>query len=133
MPKAKVLSFQRVLGLHGNVAVTEVPFPTGPRRQSLLPNTGHKDQNSRGGGCSRTQLWTQAVVERPAPQGKALARHTEAAAVVERDGGVEASPAVEFDAGPEPVDARGHQGSKSVDAGHRFHPADEQLSLWTGS
>ena len=27
----------------------------------------------------------------------------------------------------------GHQGSKSVDAGHRFHPADEQLSLWTGS
>ena len=43
----------------------------------------------------------QPVVERPAPQGEALAHHTEAAAVVERDCGVEASPAVELNAGPE--------------------------------
>ena len=65
------------------------------------------------------------VVERPAPQGQALADHTEDAAVVERDGGVEAPPAVELDAGQEPVDAGGHRGSQSVDAGHRVHPEDE--------
>ena len=42
------------------------------------------------------------------------------------DGGVEASPAVELHAGPEPVDAGRHRGGESVDGGHRVHPADEQ-------
>ena len=68
----------------------------------------------------------QPIVELPAPQGQALVHHAEAPAVVERDGGVEAAPAVELHAGPEPVDAGGHRGGESVDAGHRVHPADEQ-------
>ena len=68
---------------------------------------GVKDQN--GAGTSAVVVLgygPQAVVERPATQGQALAHHAEAAAVVEGDGGVEAAPAVELHAGPEPVDAR---------------------------
>ena len=69
---------------------------------------------------------SQPVVERPAPQSKPLAHHAEAAAVVQGDDGVEAPPAVELHAGAEAVDAGGHDGGESIDAGHRGHPANEQ-------
>ena len=39
---------------------------------------------------------------------------------------------VEFHTGAEPVDARGHRGGESADAGHRVHPADEQGEPLTG-
>ncbi len=93
----------------------------------LLPDAGHQDQN--GVGASRVVVLSngpQPVVERPAPQCQTLAHHAEVAAVMERDGGVEAPPAVELHVGPEPVDAGGHRGGESVDAGHRVHPADQQ-------
>ncbi len=48
VPEAKVPSFQRVPRLHGNVAVVKVQSLAEPRRQSLLPDDGHKDQNGVG-------------------------------------------------------------------------------------
>ena len=72
--------------------------------------------------------WAQGPARcRDAARGRTrLAHHAEAAAVVERDGGVEAPTAVELHVRPEPVDAGGHRGGETVDAGHRVHPADEQ-------
>ena len=127
MPEAKDPSFERVPRLHGDVAVGDVPVLSEPRRQPLLPHAGHKDQN--GSGTSTVvvlRYGSQPVIERPAPQGQALAHHAEAAAVVQGDGGVEAPPPVELHAGAEPVDAGGHRGGEMVDVGHRVHPADEQ-------
>ena len=39
---AAVLALQRVPGLHGNVAVVDVPVVAEPRRQPLLPHAGHQ-------------------------------------------------------------------------------------------
>ena len=98
-----------------------------PRRQPELPDAGRQDQGRAGAtGVVVPRYGPQPVVERPAPQSQALAHHAEAASIAECDGGVEAPPAVELHAGPEPVDAGGHRGGESVDAGHRVHPADEQ-------
>ena len=47
-PEAKVPSFQRVPGLHGDEAFTEVPFLAEPRRQPLLPHAGRQDQDGVG-------------------------------------------------------------------------------------
>ena len=47
-PVAKVLPLQRVPGLHGNVAVVDVPVVAEPRRQPLLPHAGHEDQDGAG-------------------------------------------------------------------------------------
>ena len=72
-----------------------------PRRQPLLPDARHKDQNGSGAaGVVVLRYGSQPVVEGPAPQGQALAHDAEAASVVERDGGVEAASAVKLDAGP---------------------------------
>ena len=105
-PEAKVPSFEGVPRLHGDVGVPEVPVLAEPRRQSLLPDAGHKDQNGVGAASVVVLRYgSQPVVERPAPQGQALAHHAEAAAVVEGDGGVEAAPSMELHVGPKPVDA----------------------------
>ena len=83
---------------------------------SCRPCSGHRRDTGPGtgplGSGDRVQLgrspgrpWgsvgygPQPVVERPAPQGQALAHHAEAAAVVQSDGGVESAPAVELQRG----------------------------------
>ena len=109
-PEAQVPPFQGVPGLHGNVAVTEIVVDAEPRRPPKLPCAGRQDQDGAGTPPGAVLRYgPQPVVERPATQGEALAHHAEAAAVVERDGGVEAPPPVELHAGPEPVDAGGHR------------------------
>ena len=83
-PEAKVPSFERVPRLHGDEAVIEVQVYAEPRRQPLLPDAGGQDQ--RGFGAARVvvpRYGPQPVVERPAPQGQALADHAERPAVVE--------------------------------------------------
>ena len=96
-PEAKVPSFQRVPGLHGDEALTEVPFLAEPRRQPLLPDAGRQDQDGVGVPCVVVLCYgAQPVVEGPAPQGQALAHHAERSAVVEGDGGDEAPPSVEL-------------------------------------
>ncbi len=55
-----------------------------------------------------------------------------AAPVVQRDGGVEAAPAVELHSGPASVRAGGHGGGEAVDSGHSVHPADEQGQPFPG-
>ena len=121
-PEAKVSSFERVPGLHGDEAVTEVPFLTEPRRQPLLPDARNQDQDGVGAaGVVVLRYGPEPVVERPATQGQSLADHAEVAAVVQRDGGVEAPPAVELHAGPKPVDAGGYRGGETVD-GRRWRP-----------
>ncbi len=107
-PEAQVPSFERVPGLHGNVAVTEAVVDAEPRRPPKLPCARHKDQDGAGTPpVAVLRYGPQPVVDRPATQGEALAHHAEAAAVVERDGGVEAPPPVELNAGPETVHAGG--------------------------
>ena len=44
-PEAKVPSFERVPGLHGDEAVIEVQLYAEPRRQPLLPYAGGQDQD----------------------------------------------------------------------------------------
>ena len=71
-PEANVSSFQRVPGLHSDVAVGDVPLLAEPRRQPLLPYAGHQDKD--GAGTSAVVVLgygPQPVVERPAPQGQA--------------------------------------------------------------
>ena len=98
-----------------------------PRRPPQLPRAGHKDQDGAGTAAIVVLRYgPQPVVERSAPQGETLAHDAEAASVVQGDGGVEAAPAVEFHAGPQPVDAGGHRGGEAVGGTHGVHPADEQ-------
>ena len=101
VPEAKVPSFQRAPRLHGDEAVFEVQSLAEPRRQPLLPDAGHQDQNGVGAApVVVLRDGPQPVVEGAAPQAQALAHHAEAAAVVKGDGGVEAAPAVELHVGP---------------------------------
>ena len=73
-PGAKVPAFQRVPGLHGDVAIPEVPVLAEPRRQPFLPYAGHKDQDGAGTSAVVVPRYgPQPVVERPATQGQALA------------------------------------------------------------
>ena len=70
VPEAKVPSFQRVPGLHGNVAVVKSSVADAePRRQSLLPDAGGQDQDGARDGASVVvpRDGPQPVVERPAP------------------------------------------------------------------
>ncbi|MCE2458222.1 MAG: hypothetical protein J4G14_10460 [Dehalococcoidia bacterium] len=74
---------------------------TEPRRPPQLPCAGHKDQDGSGAaGVVVLRYSPQPVIERPAPQGQSLAHYAEVAAVVQRDGGVEAPPAVKLHARP---------------------------------
>ena len=73
-PGAKVPAFQRVPGLHGDVAIPEVPVLAEPRRQPFLPYARHKDQDGAGTSAVVVPRYgPQPVVERPATQGQALA------------------------------------------------------------
>ena len=127
LPDAAVPSFQHPPGLHGDEEVPEIDSLAEPPRQPPLPHAGDQDEHDVGASAGVVlSQGPQPVVEGAPAQGQALAHHAEVSAVVEGDGGVESPPAVELDAGPEPVDAGGHRGGESVDAGNRVHPADEE-------
>ena len=98
-----------------------------PPRQPLLPHAGNQDQDGVGAaGVVVLGYGPQPVVEGAPAQGQALANQAEAAAVVERDRGIEAAPAVELHVRPAFACAGRHRGGEAVDDGHRVHPADEQ-------
>ena len=72
-PEAQVPSCQRVSGLHGNVAVTEVVVDAEPRRPPKLPCARHKDQYGAGTPpVAVLRYGPQPVLERPPPQGQPL-------------------------------------------------------------
>ena len=108
LPEAKVLPFERIPRLHGDVGVPEIDALAEPPRQPLLPHAGNQDQDGVGAaGVVVLGYGPQPVVEGAPAQGQALAHHAEAAAVVERDRGIEAAPAVELHVRTEPVDPGG--------------------------
>ena len=109
LPHAAVLSFENLPGLHGNEEVPEIDALTESPGQPLLPDAGRQDQDGVGAaGRSRTPLWLSACRRATGAAGPGpAAHHAEAAAVVEGDGGVEASSSVELHVRPEAVDAGG--------------------------
>ena len=74
----------------------------------------------------------QPVIEGAAPQGKALADHPEAAAIVQGDHRVEPAPALEFHLGFQAVHAGGQGCRQAVYQGHGVHAADEQCQPLPG-